>query len=1186
MIRALLLLLVLLTGCTFDVGLEDIPCRGDSWCPSGAWCDGFTETEQGVCVEGERPADDDDSAKDDDDSTGDDDDSVPDDDDSAGDDDDATANPTGGVFPSEVFLFGTGEVPEELRWLELSNTTDQVVDLEGWTIQLDYVAPTPPESWTLPAGVGIAPQGRALLAATARAEAELGVENVKALWGEALTFGEGLTLFQLIKPDLGVSTVISPSVVVPATGASNILSNEPSCFSSEPEDPEACWCVSPSGHWGPTGGFGSPNEENAQCPGPLSVGEFVITEMMLQPAGESPGERQWIELLNVGPHTRGLTGAALSSASAGGSSQLSIGDAVGAGERVILGNWDALNDAVDIKPSYYIDLEMSPEDDSIALWSTDTGTPVLMDRVDMTGSGWSQFDGELLGVSLSLSPAVSTPVFNDSASAWCTSPAPAYGSRGDRGTPGAGNGPCFSLGDDDDSAGDDDDSTPDDDDTAPDDDDTGPDDDDATPPDDDDDTVVDDDDTSPVSPFTGLVITEILVNPAGDDAGREWFEVRNTTSVGIDLYGLEIGVGISTHTVAATIVVPGYASRVLGQSANPIDNGNASVDYGYGSALALEPDSTLLLRDGSWVVDEVALSPSTFPVVESASISLDPGATTPSGNDDGANWCITPAGSYGSIPTGQAQYGDPRVSNSACPGALPGGSVIFSEIQAAPLVTDVGREWIELYNTSDQKVSLFGWQLNSAAGFHEVVSGVLIPAQHQVVLAWDQDSAVNGGVGEVYYSYGSDLDLDPLEDEIELVDGDGISQDALEWDTSVGWPDAVAAGAGATLSLGADHYDGLSNDLVDSWCLSSAPAYGDGGSGTPGWQNDYCPNTSACAGVEGMLVITEVMRDSILGVDGEWVEVYNPMPSPVLLDNMGLSDGSTTVWFSTSNVNVPANSYAVLAANGSPALNGGVPHLAAYGPSTIDLDPSSGSLQIVGAANGCEVDAITWSSTDPLNAGESAQLNPLFFGIWENDDSAYWCNPPDSSAFGNTSDLGSPGFANDHCSTPWYAEPSFCVGGSSLNDYVAGNGAFQSLWETARREDSFLVAPGQDPSSNAFVLDLYGTDGVCDLNVTGLNMDVPHSSGPPYVNAGPVGELVLAASPVDMVVENATLSMELNESIGKLLALQISGHVDVEPFDASFCSTHGCVPCPVSGNGTCVEVVLSGGGGSPVLLPL
>jgi hypothetical protein len=83
-----------------------------------------------------------------------------------------------------------------------------------------------------------------------------------------------------------------------------------------------------------------------------------------------------------------------------------------------------------------------------------------------------------------------------------------------------------------------------------------------------------------------LAIDEVLVNPTGDDLGREWIELSNRSGDWLDLSALHLAGASIDVAVAGGAIAPG-ALRVLGQSADPTKNGGAPVDAAYGTKLIL-----------------------------------------------------------------------------------------------------------------------------------------------------------------------------------------------------------------------------------------------------------------------------------------------------------------------------------------------------------------------------------------------------------------------------------------------------------------------------------------------------------------------------------------------------------------------------------------------------------------------
>jgi hypothetical protein len=83
-----------------------------------------------------------------------------------------------------------------------------------------------------------------------------------------------------------------------------------------------------------------------------------------------------------------------------------------------------------------------------------------------------------------------------------------------------------------------------------------------------------------------LVIDEALVNPAGDDLGREWIEIENLSDDWLDLSELHLANASSDVAVGAGSTAPG-SLRLLEQSADPTKNGGAPVGLAYGTKIIM-----------------------------------------------------------------------------------------------------------------------------------------------------------------------------------------------------------------------------------------------------------------------------------------------------------------------------------------------------------------------------------------------------------------------------------------------------------------------------------------------------------------------------------------------------------------------------------------------------------------------
>jgi hypothetical protein len=159
-----------------------------------------------------------------------------------------------------------------------------------------------------------------------------------------------------------------------------------------------------------------------------------------------------------------------------------------------------------------------------------------------------------------------------------------------------------------------------------------------------------------------LVITEIMINPndVDDDFGR-WFEVTNVGTSAVVLDGLTVdnGEDPAFTVTAAAALAPGDTLLFAG-SADPAQNGGITPDFVWDpDVFRLHRHGGITLTLGGATLDAVRWD-DTFPDVDGASMSLDPGSATPDGNDAGTAWCA------GTTPYGD-NLGTPDAPNPECP---------------------------------------------------------------------------------------------------------------------------------------------------------------------------------------------------------------------------------------------------------------------------------------------------------------------------------------------------------------------------------------------------------------------------------------------------------------------------------------------------------------------------------------
>jgi hypothetical protein len=169
-----------------------------------------------------------------------------------------------------------------------------------------------------------------------------------------------------------------------------------------------------------------------------------------------------------------------------------------------------------------------------------------------------------------------------------------------------------------------------------------------------------------------LVINEVLANPGGTitDTSGEWFEVYNAGTFGVEMQGLVIADSAAAgrrpyHLVASSLYVPPGGYVVLGNTTNTTLNGGATVDYAYGSALALANSMDVLKISRVYGTDTLTLDRAGY---ASAAISAQNGISreliNPSldnANIDGSNWADASVGAV----YGAGGRGTPKAQNSA-----------------------------------------------------------------------------------------------------------------------------------------------------------------------------------------------------------------------------------------------------------------------------------------------------------------------------------------------------------------------------------------------------------------------------------------------------------------------------------------------------------------------------------------
>ncbi len=601
-----------------------------------------------------------------------------------------------------------------------------------------------------------------------------------------------------------------------------------------------------------------------------------------------------------------------------------------------------------------------------------------------------------------------------------------------------------------------------------------------------------------------VVITEIMIDPrmAGDEDG-EWFEVANVAGTSFDLAGWRIvDLDGRSHVIynGGNPLTLGPGRRmVFGLSGTQAQNGHVDVDYVYNN---VSFDNTgidgVSIANKNGVIDEVVYDlDADFPFLEGHSLSLDDADVDAQANDVGSNWCA----SFAPIG-GSSDFGTPGSENGTCgvdadqdaypevidcddldPSVNPGaaedrengvdddcdgqadeppkylpGDLLITEIMYNPNdVDDAVGEWIEVFNTTTESISLNGWVIGDDDANHVVYGSAVVPGNERVVLGASANIVSNGGV-LVSYAYAGifladyDNPVKGYADRIRLS-FDNLVIDEVAYGVGGDWPSAD----GASIFLSRSGFNSRDNDYGENWCLSYEPYTSNSDFASPGTANPECapdsdgdgsfdmddcadddpaiyPGADEVAGngldddcdgsideqpaVEASVVITELMCDPASTTDsmGEYVEIFNVTDSDIDINGWTLRDDESDrhVISNGGPLILPAHGYLVLGASSDKDQNGGIDVSYAYG---YDLELDNFADEVILEEGGTVVDQVRYDVRTgwPVKTGHAMNLDPTAFDAVANDDQDNWCEASTFIPPGMYTDYGTPGAMNDSC---------------------------------------------------------------------------------------------------------------------------------------------------------------------------
>ena len=505
---------------------------------------------------------------------------------------------TGDLIISEVMVDPAAVSDFRGEWFEIYNNTADTVELNGLTVDCGNN-----NGFTVDRYIQIESGEEALFSLNANTSTNGGLPTIDGLYAysdcsftynDSMSIGFSSTTFDSVSwtSDFPFSSGSSMSLGVLSASANDSSGN---------------WCVGSSTYG--NGDAGTPGSTNDSCPlstslSSLSVGDLVISEVMIDPAAVSDFKGEWFEVYNNTADTVELNGLVVGCGNNNGFTVDSYIQ-IESGEEALFAlnaNTSTNGGLPTIDGLYaYSDCSFTYNDSMSIGFSSTTFDSV----------SWTSDFPFSSGSSMSLGTLDATS--NDSSINWCEGSS-SYGS-GDLGTPGDVNDNCpnpalssSSLG-----SGD-------------------------------------------------LVISEIMTNPVTVfDFRGEWFEIYNNSGFTVNLNGLKVNSSNNSGFTIDTDLIIAAADHVLfAVNANSAVNGGLpAVDYVYGySSLSFTRQDDISLSVSSTLIDSVSYTPS-YPPGVGASLTL--GVLSATANDSVNNWC------EGSSAYGSGENGTPGEANDSCP---------------------------------------------------------------------------------------------------------------------------------------------------------------------------------------------------------------------------------------------------------------------------------------------------------------------------------------------------------------------------------------------------------------------------------------------------------------------------------------------------------------------------------------
>ena len=455
-----------------------------------------------------------------------------------------------------------------------------------------------------------------------------------------------------------------------------------------------------------------------------------------------------------------------------------------------------------------------------------------------------------------------------------------------------------------------------------------------------------------------VLVNEIMYDSEGTpDADHEWIEMYNTCDETIEMVGWEIRdnyINKSDLIPSFNITPKGFAiiaaNSIFYEDYSDFYGTIIIIEDGYiGNGLANNGDRLVLTDSSGNIIDELSYGSDTTinaswmkKVGEGHSMERQPAGgefidnSVPTPGSGLPAPTPTPVSTPSPVPS-------PTATSSPAPSASPSptptgtvanrGDILVNEVQYNPLQAgaDAAYEWVEIYNTRNEKVELIGWDIRDNGGY-DLVPSLNISPNGFVIIAASENFSANfpNYLGEIVYvadgvignGLGNNGDRLTIKDSLGTV----IDEFSYGEDESITSPPHKKVAEGHSMER-----KPAGGEFIDN----AEPTPGRGlpyATPTPTANSTSTPTPSLSPTPTNMSLGTVANRSAILinevqsnplqsGSDSsyEWIELFNPGTEAVELIGWGISDNYEMD--EIPSLNVSANGFVLVAASENFSVN-------------------------------------------------------------------------------------------------------------------------------------------------------------------------------------------------------------------------------------------------------------------------